>query len=218
MRVFPRGDEARELPVVENQEHRCLRKGGEDALQHGSCCIAVDAGCRLVEQQDFLLSGVFALEESGEREGDEQALALPAREAAGIFAEPRALALRQVVDDGRKSGELDGAAALIVRETWDKAVEVLADRAGKKHARLRRSGKGMTDVGRGKVSIRMPRKRQHAAIRLPEARQEMEQRRLPRAALAEKKELFAGRNCERKILKERGEMGIGEREGGRRKD
>ena len=75
---------------------------------------------------------------------------------AGIFAEPRALALRQVVDDGRKSGELDGAAALIVRETWDKAVEVLADRAGKKHARLRRSGKGMTDVGRGKVSPQAP--------------------------------------------------------------
>jgi len=46
----------------------------------------------------------------------------------------------------------------------------------------------------------------------------MEQRRLPRAALAKEKELFAGRNCERKILKERGEMGIGEREGGRRKD
>ena len=78
MRVFPRGDGVCELPVVENQEHRCLWEGGEDALQHGSCCFSVDAGCRLVEQQDFLLSGVFALEESGEREGDEQALALTA--------------------------------------------------------------------------------------------------------------------------------------------
>ena len=27
MRVFPRGDEARELPVVENQEHRLVSSG-----------------------------------------------------------------------------------------------------------------------------------------------------------------------------------------------
>ena len=185
--------------VMENQDHRLRWERMHEIREQPLASCMVKACRRLVEQQDFL----WMLEQGADGERDEDALALATREAGAVLAERRVDALRKFRDEFITARDGERALTAGVGGIRQQTVKILADRAGEHEACLRGSSERSADFRDGALTVRPSEKFQRTAVRLPEPRQQMKQRRLPRAALPEQQELFVRMEIERDVLENR---------------
>ncbi len=167
---------------------------GEKVRQECPGCLMVKAAGRLIEQDD----GLFA------RDGDgcQQAIALAAGEAAGIFAERRIDALRQLLYEVRELCRVKCRTYVAFVARGAVPLEILAYGPGEQDAALGQCGDGRMKNVMGNMLAGCSMQQQRSRVGRPDAEQEIGERGLAGAAGPDDGGVLAGADGKGKIVQE----------------